>query len=244
MKRKEITEFNKAFGYPAPLRPTLKAKHELRYKLIKEELDEYIEAINDNDIIEVADAIGDMLYLVLGAAVEHGLEIEPIFDEIHNSNMSKLGEDGNPIYREDGKVLKGPDYFKPDIKKALTESYYYDLKKAKKADRQISEFDVDVEEYIDKVVKVVAEYYDITLNTLCGSSRKQPLPLARQIVSYLCYERYEYFRIFGKLLTNRVPKDRATFIHGNNVVKNLLMYDKKTITAVRDITKKLKNELV
>ena len=94
-------------------------KNKLRFNLMNEENEEYLDAANNNDIIEVADALGDMLYILCGTIIEHGLQdiIEPIFDEIQKSNMSKLGEDGNPIFREDGKVMKGPNYFKPDFKK-------------------------------------------------------------------------------------------------------------------------------
>lgn len=93
----------------------------LRYKLMREENEEYLEAANDNDLVEVADALGDMLYILCGTIIEHGLQykIEEVFDEIQRSNMSKLGEDGEPIYREDGKVLKGPNYFKPNIETIL-----------------------------------------------------------------------------------------------------------------------------
>ena len=86
---------------------------------MSEENEEYLDASNNNDIIEVADALGDMLYILCGTIIEHGMQdiIEPIFDEIQKSNMSKLGKDGNPIYREDGKVLKGPNYFKPNFDK-------------------------------------------------------------------------------------------------------------------------------
>ena len=92
-------------------------KNMLRYKLMREENEEYLEAANNNDLVEVADALGDMLYILCGTIIEHGLQykIEEVFDEIQQSNMSKLGENGEPIYREDGKVLKGPNYFKPDI---------------------------------------------------------------------------------------------------------------------------------
>tara|TARA_B100000963_G_scaffold310964_1_gene287707 strand:+ start:36 stop:419 length:384 start_codon:yes stop_codon:yes gene_type:complete len=94
-------------------------KNKLRFKLMSEENEEYLDASNNNDIIEVADALGDMLYILCGTIIEHGMQdiIEPVFDEIQKSNMSKLGEDGNPIFREDGKVMKGPNYFKPDFKK-------------------------------------------------------------------------------------------------------------------------------
>ena len=97
------------------------AKNALRFNLMKEENEEYLEAANDNDLVEVADALGDMLYILCGTIIEHGLQhkIEDVFNEIQRSNMSKLGEDGEPIYREDGKVLKGPNYFKPHIKEIL-----------------------------------------------------------------------------------------------------------------------------
>ena len=94
-------------------------KNKLRFKLMSEENEEYLDAANNNDIVEVADALGDMLYILCGTIIEHGMQdiIEPVFDEIQKSNMSKLGEDGIPIFREDGKVMKCPNYFKPDFKK-------------------------------------------------------------------------------------------------------------------------------
>lgn len=97
-------------------------KNLLRFNLMKEENEEYLEAVQNNDIIEVADALGDMLYILCGTILEHGLQhkIEEVFDEIQRSNMSKLGEDGKPIYREDGKVMKGPNYFKPDFSKIIS----------------------------------------------------------------------------------------------------------------------------
>ena len=96
-------------------------KNMLRYELMREENEEYLEAASDNDLVEVADALGDMLYILCGTIIEHGLQykIEEVFEEIQRSNMSKLGEDGEPIYREDGKVLKGPNYFKPNIQSIL-----------------------------------------------------------------------------------------------------------------------------
>ena len=95
------------------------SKNKLRFSLMSEENEEYLEAANNDDIIEVADALGDMFYILCGTIIEHGMQdiIEDVFDEIQRSNMSKLGEDGEPIYREDGKVLKGPNYFKPNFKK-------------------------------------------------------------------------------------------------------------------------------
>ena len=88
---------------------------------LKERIKEYFDAANNNDLVEVADALGDLLYILCGTIIEHGMQykIEEVFDEIQRSNMSKLGEDGNPIYREDGKVLKGPNYFKPNIDSIL-----------------------------------------------------------------------------------------------------------------------------
>lgn len=93
------------------------AKNLLRFNLMDEENREYLEAANNNDLVEVADALGDMLYILCGTILEHGMQykIEEVFEEIQRSNMSKLGDDGKPIYREDGKVLKGPNYFKPNI---------------------------------------------------------------------------------------------------------------------------------
>lgn len=98
-----------------------KLKNELRFNLMKEENEEYLEAVQNNDLVEIADALGDMLYILCGTILEHGLQhkIEEVFDEIQRSNMSKLGEDGKPIYREDGKVMKGPNYFKPNFEEIL-----------------------------------------------------------------------------------------------------------------------------
>jgi predicted HAD superfamily Cof-like phosphohydrolase len=98
-----------------------KLKNELRFNLMKEENEEYLEAVENNDIVEIADALGEMLYILCGTILEHGLQhkIEEVFDEIQRSNMSKLGSDGKPIYREDGKVMKGPNYFKPNFEAIL-----------------------------------------------------------------------------------------------------------------------------
>ncbi len=119
-----VKEFHTAFkiGYRETPKASLGLeKNMLRYKLMREENEEYLEAANNDDLVEVADALGDMLYILCGTIIEHGLQhkIEEVFNEIQRSNMSKLDEDGEPIYREDGKVLKGPNYFKPDIKGIL-----------------------------------------------------------------------------------------------------------------------------
>jgi predicted HAD superfamily Cof-like phosphohydrolase len=126
MKRKieAVTQFHEAFGLGIKNNPTANLglqKNLLRYKLMREENEEYLEAANNNDLVEVADALGDMLYILCGTIIEHGLQekIEEVFEEIQRSNMSKLGADGKPIYREDGKVLKGPDYFQPNIASIL-----------------------------------------------------------------------------------------------------------------------------
>ena len=89
----------------------------LRYELIKEELDEFKEAIDKKDIKEVADALTDILYVTYGAGHAFGIDLDKCFEEVQNSNMSKLGKDGKPIYNEKGKVMKGPNYFKPDLSK-------------------------------------------------------------------------------------------------------------------------------
>lgn len=94
----------------------------LRLKLIEEEVSELKEASANKDIVEVADALTDILYVVYGMAHAYGIPIEECFDEVHNSNMSKLGEDGKPVYREDGKVIKSKQYFPPDIQKVLQAS--------------------------------------------------------------------------------------------------------------------------
>lgn len=122
-----VKQFHKSFGLGIQEKPTTSLSEEkkyLRYNLMKEENEEYLQAALGNDLVEVADALGDMLYILCGTMLEHGMQykIEEVFDEIQKSNMSKLGKDGKPIYREDGKVLKGPDYFKPNIKKIIDET--------------------------------------------------------------------------------------------------------------------------
>ena len=119
-----VEAFHDAFGIENRSEPTAKLSHEeqqLRYRLMAEENDEYLEAAKAGDIVEIADALGDQLYILCGTILRHGMQdvIEAVFKEIQASNMSKLGADGKPIYREDGKVLKGPNYFKPDIKSAM-----------------------------------------------------------------------------------------------------------------------------
>ena len=119
-----VARFHRSFGLgisDAPRADLGVEKNQLRFNLMDEENREYYEAAQNDDLVEVADALGDMLYILCGTILEHGMQdiIEEVFGEIQRSNMSKLGEDGMPIYREDGKVLKGPCYFKPDIKGIL-----------------------------------------------------------------------------------------------------------------------------
>lgn len=123
-KIKAVHDFHEAFGLGVQHSPVAKLsiqKLKLRFDLMAEENEEYLEAAKNNDLIEVADALGDMLYILCGTILEHGMQhkIEEVFEEIQRSNMSKLGEDGKPIYREDGKVMKGPNYFKPNIESIL-----------------------------------------------------------------------------------------------------------------------------
>ncbi|TRZ43726.1 nucleoside triphosphate pyrophosphohydrolase family protein [Robertkochia solimangrovi] len=119
-----VKEFHEAFGLGVSENPVAQPSESvisLRYNLMDEENKEYLEAAQNNDLVEVADALGDMLYILCGTILEHGMQhlIEDVFNVIQESNMSKLGPDGKPIYREDGKVLKGPGYFKPDISSVL-----------------------------------------------------------------------------------------------------------------------------
>lgn len=123
-KLNAVKDFHTAFGLgvSTEMKGSLgEQKNLLRFNLMKEENEEYLEAVQNNDLVEIADALGDMLYILCGTILEHGLQlkIEDVFNEIQRSNMSKLGEDGKPIYREDGKVMKGPNYFKPNIESIL-----------------------------------------------------------------------------------------------------------------------------
>ena len=119
-----VTKFHESYGLGIEHTPKAnlpKNISELRFNLMKEENEEYLQAAQDQDLIEIGDALGDMLYILCGTIIAHGFQdkIESIFDEIQRSNMSKLGADGKPIFRKDGKVMKGPNYFKPDLKKIL-----------------------------------------------------------------------------------------------------------------------------
>ena len=114
-----VKVFMRTFGQEIKDKPSFPSAKitQLRYKLIKEELNELKEAIDQNNLKEVADALTDILYVAYGAGHSFGIDLDACFTEVQNSNMSKLGNDGKPIYNEDGKVLKGPKYFKPNLSK-------------------------------------------------------------------------------------------------------------------------------
>ena len=117
----DVKSFMKNYGQEVKTKASFPSEKivQLRYDLIKEELNELSVAIKDKDIIEVADALTDILYVVYGAGHAFGINLDKCFKEVQDSNMSKLGEDGKPIYNEHGKVMKGPKYFKPDLSKFL-----------------------------------------------------------------------------------------------------------------------------
>ena len=115
----KVKTFMKTFGQEAKTKPSFSSDkiNTLRYDLIKEELEELKIAMENKDLLEVADALTDILYVTYGAGHAFGIDLDKCFKEVQNSNMSKLGEDGKPIYNESGKVMKGPKYFKPDLTK-------------------------------------------------------------------------------------------------------------------------------
>ena len=117
----KVKNFMETFGQEVKSRPSLSSDkiNILRYNLIKEELDEFKQALDNNNLLEVADALTDILYVTYGAGHAFGINLDNCFEEVQNSNMSKLGNDGKPIYSDQGKVLKGPNYFKPDLSKFI-----------------------------------------------------------------------------------------------------------------------------
>ncbi len=117
----KVGEFMKTFGQEVKNEPSFSTNkiNELRVSLIQEELDELKEAMQNKDLLEVADALTDLLYVTYGAGHAFGINLDKCFDEVQNSNMSKLDENGKPIYNEFGKVMKGPNYFKPNLKKFI-----------------------------------------------------------------------------------------------------------------------------
>ena len=117
----KVGVFMKTFGQNVKQTSSFSSEkiNALRISLIKEELDELIEAMNKKDLVEVADALTDILYVTYGAGHAFGINLDACFEEVQNSNMSKLDKDGKPIYNDKGKVMKGPDYFKPDLSKYI-----------------------------------------------------------------------------------------------------------------------------
>ncbi len=118
----KVKNFMKTFGQEVKTKPSFSTVkvNSLRYDLIKEELDELRVAMKNNDLLEVADALTDILYVTYGAGHAFGIDLDKCFDEVQNSNMSKLDENGKPIYDEFGKVMKGPKYFKPNLNKCIS----------------------------------------------------------------------------------------------------------------------------
>jgi phosphoribosyl-ATP pyrophosphohydrolase len=127
----QLSEFQTSYNSTMNTEPTLISEddYSLRYRLGKEELIEYFDACKDGNLTEIADALADQLYILLGTIVSHGMQevIEPIFNEVHRSNMSKLGADGKPIYREDGKILKGENYSPPNVSQYLPDDNQMEL---------------------------------------------------------------------------------------------------------------------
>lgn len=116
-----VMDFMNNFGQEVKYNPEFPDEkvQKLRISLIEEELEELKEAIENKDVVGVADALTDILYVTYGAGAAFGIDLDKCFEEVHNSNMSKLDRDGRPIYREDGKILKGPDYFEPNLEKIV-----------------------------------------------------------------------------------------------------------------------------
>ena len=117
----KVKTFMQTFGQEVKSKPSFSSEkiNDLRYNLIKEELEELKDAIDKKDLLEVADALTDILYVTYGAGHAFGINLDSCFEEVQNSNMSKLGKDGKPIYNEVGKVMKGPNYYKPDLSKFI-----------------------------------------------------------------------------------------------------------------------------
>ena len=115
----KVKIFMETFGQEVKTQPSFSSEkiNNLRYNLIKEELDELKKAMDNKDLLEVADALTDILYVTYGAGIAFGIDLDKCFDQVQKSNMSKLGNDGRPIYNKAGKVMKGPNYFKPDLSK-------------------------------------------------------------------------------------------------------------------------------
>ncbi len=117
----KVKKFMETFGQEVKSSPSFSSEkiNKLRYNLIKEELNEFKQALDNGDLLEVADALTDILYVTYGAGHAFGIDLDACFQEVQNSNMSKLGKNGKPIFNDQGKVMKGPNYFKPDLSKYI-----------------------------------------------------------------------------------------------------------------------------
>jgi len=229
MRRERIIEFNRAFNLPIAQEPTLipEERWKLRIDLIQEELDELKEAYEKGDLIEQADALGDLDYLIQGGAVESGIKLDPVFKEIHNSNMSKLDSNGKPIYRNDGKVMKGENYFKPNIKAALKPSFY------------LTEEEY-IHGYIQEVIQLVCDEHGLEVHSdIFSKSRVHYISQPRKIIFYLIRDKFIHFIKYGKILQGYFSMDRTTFINNSDSVANLMQVDEK----YRNKINKLKNRL-
>lgn len=228
MRRERILEFNKAFNLPIAEKPTTipQERWELRIKLLREELDEYEAACKNGDVIEIADALGDLDYLVQGGAVEHGIKLDPVFKEIHDSNMSKL-EKGKPIYRNDGKVMKGKNYFKPNIESALGHSYH------------LSEEEY-IHHYIQTAVSVVCDHFGLDVESdIFKKTRVKEICEPRKIIYWLVRNRFTHYQKYGKILQGYFSFDRTTVLNNSTSISNIISVD----SEYRDMIFKLKSRI-
>ena len=227
MKRKEIEKFNKANGQQISNRPITKSNFDLN--VIDFNVKSYKHAREANDIIGVAHHLGRILHAVLSCSVEHGLEMSPIFEVINDEHINFIN---NGEYK-----------VRDRIKGALSYSIQYDGA-VTDPNKRVKDIDVEVEKYVTTVVDCVANYFDVTVNSLCGESRKNPLPVARHLISYFCFERYISYSQFGPILTNIINRDRTTFIHGNKKITEGMPYDSRLRVAVKEIDDQIKRTLL
>lgn len=230
-KAGKVREFNKVYGVEINDKPSMNTDWELSVEILREEFEEYIEACKNGDIVEVADAIGDMDYIINGLYVKHGIDPYLCFDEIHRSNMSKLGEDGKPIRREDGKILKGKNYFKPDIKKCLE-------KQGKLAFFANNDYGATM--LVDKALDIACEEYGLSPDELFEKIRKPEISLKRQSFWYLLYNRGVQSVYINRALDKIESFDRTTRYYGCNVIEKELTFNSEIMESVERMESKLK----
>lgn len=230
MKRKEIEKYNRLKGQVVRSKPNTQSGFDL--DILNYHLSKYTSSKFNSDIVGIARSLGEIIHETLSCASEHGLEMESIFDAINENYINFHNEES--IERNS---------LNDDIKKALVHSINYDGSEYTPS-KKICQIDVEVESYVTTVIDEVANYFDVTVNALCGPSREQPLAIARHIISYLCFERYFSYSQFGKVLTNIINRDRTTFIHGNKKVKEGMIYDKTVKLAVDEITEIVRKSLL